>query len=280
MTRFALVRVLGNDLVPMHAPTQTIDNLAFTLQNEPALEDCDKHFVLNRIVDSARETVLRAALSDAGVIVHCIPFEPAAYRRCRSFLEKMHYVTNNNPARNYALEAGRRTADYVLPFDGQMYFTARAWRSFADTVAGSAQAQVFVVPMYRVTANHALLSAAVDEDPGALEAAEPQLAFARDASERFDPGIPYGLAPKVDLLLRLGVPGPWDRWPAPYFARLRQMAVDRRVPNHGRTVTAGRVFRLASGTQAGAGDIGARNAARQASLQRLLQELDAGTGMR
>lgn len=275
MARFALVRVLGNDLVPLHDAGQTERNLEFLLAHEPDLPGCERLFILNRIADPAREAALAARLEAAGHAPHRIPFEPDAWRALQHPMEKLHYVTNNNPARNTALALGAERAPYTLPFDGQVTFTAAGWKAFAADVDAAPEAQVFVVPMYRVQDNAEVLDPARAADLDALEAAEPQLAFARAAPERFDERIPYGLGPKVDLLLRLGVPGPWDRWPGSYFVRMREAARTRHAANHGRTVRAGHVLRLAPGTDVGAGNIGARNAARQRGMMLLVANIDA-----
>ena len=47
-------------------------------------------------------------------------------------------------------------------------------------------------------------------EPDAVE--EPQLLFRCDAELEFDESRRYGRRPKVELLLRLGVPGPWTDW--------------------------------------------------------------------
>ena len=52
---FVLYRIIGNDLPPRHERGQSLRSLRFILENEPALEACEKHFVVNRIVDTAME---------------------------------------------------------------------------------------------------------------------------------------------------------------------------------------------------------------------------------
>ena len=42
--------MLGNDLVGLHNPKQTIKNLKFTLEHEPDFPYTDKVFVLKKIV--------------------------------------------------------------------------------------------------------------------------------------------------------------------------------------------------------------------------------------
>ena len=47
--------MLGNDLVGLHHPKQTIENLKFTLEHESDFPDTDKVFVLNRIFDENKQ---------------------------------------------------------------------------------------------------------------------------------------------------------------------------------------------------------------------------------
>lgn len=45
---------------------------------------------------------------------------------------------------------------------------------------------------------------------------EPQIMMHRTAAARYDETLRYGCRPKVELLMRLGVKGPWDSWPGQY----------------------------------------------------------------
>jgi hypothetical protein len=232
--------------------------------------------LLNRIVDADREAALAERLESAGVPVDRIPFHRQEYLRCVTPTQKVHYLTNNNPARNFAFGIGRRRADVILPFDGQLFFTAQAWCSLRSAVDAAAHTGVLSVPMHRLTDNAPLLRMAEDELLNLACASEPQLLFKREAEERYDPAIPYAAGSKVDLLLRLGVAGPWDHWPGENFQRLRARAALRRSRYFGSVVPAGYVFRLAPGTPETVNDIRIRNAARRQGLGRLVAHVDAG----
>jgi hypothetical protein len=275
-TRFCLIRILGNDLPPLHRLTQSLENLDFILRHEPRLAGCEKRFLLNRIVDADREAALAERLESAGVPVDRIPFHRQEYLRCVTPTQKMHYLTNNNPARNFAFAIGRRRADVVLPFDGQLFFTARAWCLLASGIDAAADTELFAVPMHRLAANAQLCSMTDDALLTVASASEPQLVFRREAEERYDPAIRYAAGDKVDLLLRLGVPGPWDHWPGAHFQRLRAHAALRRSRYFGSVVQAGYVFRLAPGSPETVNDIRVRNAARRQGLSRLVARVDAG----
>ena len=238
---FCLYRIIGNDIVPRHGKGQSRENLRFILENEAEFPGCEKRFVVNRIVDPAEEQAIRQLLASHGVEYLHIPFSEAEYARQpwdleglpepgytlsaeyarlpadfrsrlykRLYRHKNNYLINNNGARNAALEDGSDRARWVLPFDGNCFLTPEAWEEIRRAAAAHPWYPYLIVPMARVADRASLL------EPGFRPAAdqEPQIAFRSDAGERFDERFYYGRRPKVELLWRLGVPGPWDEWAA------------------------------------------------------------------
>ncbi len=236
---FVLYRIIGNDLPPRHAAGQSRKNLEFILEHEPDLPGCEKRFIVNRIADSDEEHAVLAMLNQAGARYLHLPFDPEEYRAApwdvegvplsyapcgtvfaalteaqqgrvlmRLYRYKNNAVMNNNGARNAALREGRTLAKWVLPWDGNCFLTAQAWRAIVSAVAAAPHIPYFMVPMARVTGNARLLDDAFS--PESKE--EPQIIFRRDAPLEFDPAWCYGRRPKVELLWRLGVPGDWDTW--------------------------------------------------------------------
>jgi len=250
---FILYRIIGNDIEPRHRKGQSRENLAFILDHEPELEGCEKAFVVNRIVDSNEEAAIIKLLEAAGCPFIHIPFDADAYRACgldmagvpstylpsapdfsrlrpqqqdrvlaRIYRYKNNYVMNNNGARNQALREGRTKAKWVLPWDGNCFLTAAAWRSLRDGVVQSPEMPLHVVPMARVLNNQALLDRTFC--PPAEE--EPQLVFRQDLDEDFDESYFYGRRPKVEMFWRMAVTGEWDHWdlepwdlPCPEYSR-------------------------------------------------------------
>ena len=51
LKKMCIIRILGNNLNSVHSDTQTYDNLKFTLENEYEFNNCDKIWILNRIVN-------------------------------------------------------------------------------------------------------------------------------------------------------------------------------------------------------------------------------------
>lgn len=268
--RFVLYRIIGNDLSPRHRLGMSRANVRFILEHEPPLADCEKRWVVNRIVDPAEEQAIIELLEQHRQSCIHLPFVQEEYARigwdldcfpdpqflldpppgesasdyylmrdARSRHSKNAYVMNNNGARNTALRAGRGQAKWILPWDGNCFLTEAAWAEIRAAVLAQPYLKYFVVPMARTAANEDLLA------PGyrPQEYGEPQILFRRDAREEFDPAYVYGRRPKVALLWRLGVPGPWHNWPvAPWEPPRRELSAEAH-----QFATCGWVNRLESG---------------------------------
>lgn len=237
--QFCLYRIIGNNIPRFHGEHEAQTLLRFILQHEEDFLDCEKWFVLNRIVDpSAEKQIVRILETNHRNILR-IPFLKEEYARVPSnsedipwrgtslivrrammksarrtllahalYRNKINYVANSNGARNFALQHGRDRARWVLPFDGACFMPSHAWLEMAERIAAHPDAKYAVVPMARLNDNVSILN----DDAPCVADEEPQVAFRNDAQERFDPEVPYGRRSKVDLLWRLGVPGPWDLW--------------------------------------------------------------------
>jgi len=271
--RFVLYRIVGNDLYPRHRLGVSRANVQFILQHEPPLADCERRWVVNRIVDPAEERAIIDLLERHQQSYLHLPFVQEEYarigwdldcfadlefllnfrssdsprhfhlsREARSRQSKNAYVMNNNGARNAALRAGRGIAKWVLPWDGNCFLTEAAWAEIRAAVLAQPYLKYFAVPMARTPANGDVLA------PGYRphEYDEPQILFRRDALEEFDPAFVYGRRSKVALLWRLGVPGVWDKWQfAPWDLPKPSLS-----PEAHQFATCGWVNRLESGQQA------------------------------
>jgi len=306
---FVLYRIIGNDLPPRHRDGQTLDNLRFILENEAPLPGCEKRWVVNRIVDPVTEAaVLELLRSRQQTFIH-LPIVAADYARIPldldclpfpTFLDSLRfkllsrcslkyrnrtlgavhrlknlYVMNNNGARNAALAEGRSHAKWVLPFDGNCFFTLSAWDQLTTAVTARPWLRYFIVPMARLSDNHRLAEPGFT--PPATE--EPQLLFRSDAPASFNPAFPYGRRPKVELFWHLGIPGPWDKWTEESWDQPRRPL----SPEAGQFGTAGWVARLFSGVPqlevTARGILGKRGMARQQAILTLLAQLDASLGL-
>jgi len=297
---FMLVRIIGNDLEPRHRKGQSFDNALFILDNEPAFEACEKFWIVNRIVDADEEKRIIGLLESRGQSFHKIPFELDAYREIgwdvdqlaadelrfsgksqasgarsaryetRVRLGKNRYVMNNNGARNTALAIARGRAKWLMPWDGNCWLTEPAFRRIRSAIEENPHLPYVVVPMARIVDNALLLDPTFS--PPAEE--EPQIIFRSDTTQLFDENYGYGRRPKVEMLWRLGVPGPWDRyrddtWDFPRPA----LAADA-----GLFQKAGWVARLDSGRshlEIGKAGFVARLASRDQAIVRMIDQCDA-----
>lgn len=267
---FVLYRIIGNDLYPRHKRGQAVENLRFIIEHEPTLEDCEKRFVLNRILDAEQERDIAGLLEQAGFGYFRIPFDPGEYAKAgfdtdilpepdflsseafdalddagksrllgALYRHKNNYVMNNNGARNAALEEGRNRARWILPWDGNCFVSRDAWAAIRRDVAKARTNRYFIVPMARMPTNAPLVEGGAI--PEAVE--EPQVIFRTDAEERFNAAFCYGRRPKVELLWRLGVRGPWDAYPDDPWDQARSPL----SPDAAAVSKAGWVARLSSG---------------------------------
>ena len=237
--KFALIRILGNDLPSRHSEDQTYDNLKFTLKNESDFKACKKIWILNRIADNSKKKRIigllsnhdkafidiRYDLEELGKIHYdfgTLPMDNWQLTTEHEQLEerlklvaeaeilrqKNLYLMNNNGARNTALREGKKVADWVFPWDGNCFLTDSAWESITSSLRDHDYQYFHIVPMDRVTDNSLLLKKKYRHN--ACE--EPQIIFRKDTTLEFNETLVYGQQPKVELLKRLGVNGPWDKW--------------------------------------------------------------------
>ncbi len=298
--RFVLYRIIGNDLHPRHQKGQSRENVRFILENEPILENCEKRWVVNRIIDTQEEAAIISLLEEHGQTYLRIPFDIEEYRhipwdfecfpegfflrdaslvlseydqaraKVRACRHKNNYVINNNGARNAALREGRSLAKWILPWDGNCFVTKAGWTELVNSVLKQPHFKYFIVPMARITNNRELL------DPGFLPAAteEPQVIFRRDAAEKFNEAVPYGRRPKIELFWRLGIPGDWDRW----YDDSWDLPRPKRSLEAGQFARAGWVARLFSGRKdlevSSKSSLKGRGLARIEAITSTIQRLD------
>lgn len=296
---YFLCRIIGNDLVPRHSLGQSASNVKFILDNEEKFENCTKYWLVNRIWDADERHRIVDLLVSRGQSFQEVPFEycrygmlendPAAeaHRGLDGTLQsaipdnrthivemaarrsKNIYAINNNGARNLALEIGRQQARWILPWDGNAFLTPEGWRQLRDGLRRGGRNHYLTVPMARITDNSELLDAGF----APIAAEEPQIVFRADAPLRYDERMAYGRRPKVELLWRLGVAGPWDKFKTDPTDLPRPA---RAAPSRARG-SAGWVARLSSGKptlETGTDSGRLRNAARAEAIVLALDRLD------
>jgi hypothetical protein len=71
-----------------------------------------------------------------------------------------------------------------------------------------------------------------------------KIIFRHDAVERFNEDFRYGRNPKIEMLWRLRVPGPWLKWPKVGLFELEQKTYVSQDVRHSEVPSAGWVARL------------------------------------
>jgi hypothetical protein len=258
--RYIFYRILGNDLPPRHRKGQTLVNLKIILDREPAFEDVEKRWIVNRIVDLQDEQKIIKLLEKYAQKYQVIRFDRGKFKKIPQeyFKERLDEMIGLNGARNLALREGKRLGQWVLVFDGSCFFTARAWQEVAQACLMGGDIKYIIVPMMCIVQG------------GRGFPCEPQIIFRNDSKDEFDEAFGYGQASKLDLLYRLGVPGEWDKWDH----RTKELSMKRRSKEFGSFVTAGHVWRLPSGTEGAERNIRRREAYRERGIVLLMNKID------
>jgi len=234
--KYGIARILGNDLDGMHGENQTYDNLKFTLQYEKLGEDTQVIYFLNRIIDLRKKKELVGLLHRYRQKFIDIPFD---YRRFNSMysqlknrklllevenikLNEWNYrlaskklkkfnllLINNNGSRNYAFDYMKRLKRFkwIFILDSNSYFLEKDFENIKKNL-GNINLDVGYFPLIRVKNNKEVLI----KDLSNETYYEGQLAFREYMNVEFNNDIPYGGAPKAELLRVLGIPGPWKDW--------------------------------------------------------------------
>ncbi len=243
--RTGLYRIIGNDIDEFHGSNQTLLNLKFILENESNPPQVQKIFVLNRILDEQKATEYKNLIKQSGHDYKEIKFSLSDYAGLAYDLKsipsvevwftgkylskknddnkeifqmkqadyairtsKILYIVNNNGARNFCVLDGKNKFLWTLPFDGNCYLSDYQFTEFSDEICSETNSKYLIFPMERLASAEYLSRFSISKN--ATE--EPQIAFKFSSSETFNPQLPYGIQPKVELLKRLNVKGKWDAW--------------------------------------------------------------------
>ena len=216
--RFLIVRILGNNLPGLHGHRATFKNAKFTLENESLPDNVEVEYCLNRIVSAEERRDLAALLDQFDAKYFEIPFveedflaleRPKCLNQKNTYLHNL-YLVNVNGARNQCLEYGLESGkfDWILPLDANSFFTPEMWSHIVSEINPSDE--LLILPQLRINHNHEL------PDPSfswkSRPTYEPQVGFHRNTNLRYNPLLPYGAAPKAELLRICGVPGTWKHW--------------------------------------------------------------------
>ena len=196
--------------------------------------------------------------------------------------DKNLYVTNQNAVRNLMLKIGidQHHADWILPWDGNCFLTFNSYQEIYQTLSNqdTSVRKYAWTPMARAQTNSEVLRPTYK--PKAIE--EPQLIFHRSAQGRFHDRLRYGRRNKIEMIQRLHIPGPWDKW-ADYLPweykeldPLLEVVPDVEGSEEAKPIQTGFVTRLSSGRShlEQKGVLKARGDSRAESMKQVLTNLD------
>jgi hypothetical protein len=275
--KYALCRIIGNDLVPRHSSTQSINNLMFIIKNEISFPQVTKRFLLNRIIDKEKLRLLCSMLKFADMEYFEIPFRKEEFDRIENIEEQVQYITNLNQARNFCLHwCFEDKFKYVLPLDGNLFFKPDGWDEISDVISKNPNDSYFYIPMWRIknfddlnkkTKKQFFNEEHFDGGEKIIASTEPQLIFTKLSDCFFNESLIYGESDKTELLWRLGINGAWDYWDP----SLREIALKNVSLYFGDIKSAGYVCRLPSGNEKADTDIIVRGIDRKQGIKNILK---------
>lgn len=232
MSKYLIIRILGNDLESLHGSDQTYTNLEFTLKYEDDFPETDKIFIINRIVDIEKKNRIISLLNKHNVKYEDIPFDIEEFNKLSkinhisyseiksmdkntlvaTLVDHNLYLVNNNGARNYALMYGKKNNyDWTFVLDSNSYFTYESYNQIISNIDNDSE--YIIISQKRLKDGNLDNIMVCDESSiDSLPDQEPQIAFKNTSKYMFNPDLPYGLAPKAEFLTALNVPGKWQNW--------------------------------------------------------------------
>jgi hypothetical protein len=187
--KFCVSRILGNELPPRDEEGSRIKSLQFILDNENF--GLNRMWVLNRIHDKERLEIFKKMLDKEPIFE--IPFVNKEYLRCRNSIQKIHYATNINAARNLAFKNGMQGNDFIFILDGDCFFESKTYSEATKEIEEdqrTSDLRHYGIPTIRM-------------ESSLKNKTEPMLVFRKDADQFFDETIPFGKGDKIELVDRL-----------------------------------------------------------------------------
>ena len=234
--RILISRILGNDLSALHNKDQTYNNLKFTLENESDFNELtDKYeikylYVLNRIYSKEKKKKIIDLLKKHNKDYVDIKFNIIEFENCfdksnlhifkkdiiledeynkdeillRQYLKKFNlYIINNNGSRNFCLKFGKKNNyDWNFVLDSNSYFTDKLFLDIINNIKNNSR--YILMDQLRLAENKLknddLLKENIHSELMKLPRREPQIAFHIDSKFEFNDKIPYGSAPKQEMI--------------------------------------------------------------------------------
>lgn len=234
--RLLISRILGNDLVALHNKDQTYNNLKFTLENETDFNkltniyEIDYIYVLNRIYSKEKKLKIIELLEKYNKEYIDIKFCKNEFYKCfdksnidifknnfilkdyykndkillKNQLKKFNlYIINNNGSRNFCLDYGKKNNyDWNFVLDSNSYFTDKMFLDVINNI--NHNTRYILIDQLRLAENNLknndLLKENIHLELSKLPKREAQIAFHLNSKYKFNENIPYGSAPKQEMI--------------------------------------------------------------------------------
>lgn len=143
---YLFVRILSNDLVPLHGEDQTMLNTKHIIREEKLPEGFGRLWLLHSYIDSKKQKEAWDYLTSQKEWVEVLPLPVS---KNVSLLQKAAF--NINKARNLALMLGFEAgAQWVFPFDGCSFFPKESLQALQSFMSKPNSYLLHYVPMVRL----------------------------------------------------------------------------------------------------------------------------------
>lgn len=201
MGTIVISRIIGNELKPREvagAKLKILEKLLSVEAKQPDRMDC--FWIVNRVYNSLLEQGYLDLLAKYNQAYELIPFDKGAYRKLKTFEEKIQYGTNVNNARNYGIRKGHKEYDFVIAADGDCYFSqpSQVWKQIEEDQLIHPERRYYSIPGRRLhyQDEEAAVNNARDE--------EHLLILRKDAEHLFDESRFFGNGDARELFQRIG----------------------------------------------------------------------------
>ncbi|MBY0551197.1 MAG: hypothetical protein K2W95_28210 [Candidatus Obscuribacterales bacterium] len=215
-TRYAITRIIGNELPPRDTEGSRLRVLNFIIENEYMANDAQRLWLLNRVIDKAYLIKLKKLLDLAGERYLEETIDWVAYASAHSRAEKLTVLININKARNRCFSELRQLADFIMVLDGDCFFDKEAWAKSTDFIFNDQLTNTD--RKYYAHGIHRLIpDSPLQTSQSRMKLEEPIVVFRADADLLFDESLPFGQDEKQQFLIQLGLKRVGESWfqPAP-----------------------------------------------------------------
>ena len=255
--KYAICRVVGNELPPRDPPGAKIQALKHVLEYENITDPETKRvWVMNHIIDPNYEKELRSILQGETIVDE--PFDYYHHASLPTWYEKVAYSIHLNGGRNVGLKYCMPQFLFTVVFDQDCYIYPNEWQQIKNNIE---QDQKFNDRKYYLLSTKRLTAPTIPKTLEGLPHEEPMIVFRNDAPQIFNPHIRFGDDNKRKFLAEtLGV----------------QVSIKNHTVDflNDTTIFVGNCAHIAFGNDELERDVELRRISRQESIERFLETIE------